>query len=253
MKFLLVLILITNIVIIWVFFIRGNVRFNIDREKDGVRAEMEITAETQEKTPESVSDESLVTKSTIHISEIRSAVADMLPGMVKEEVQVIFQEKDVVFDDDYKAHKSSDSIPDSRFKPVKDVDKAFEDNRTEGPAEGQEVAPDEDDESVPSFDDLDRNMKTLKDDKATPHEKSNAVGAMLSVDGTNLVMSLPEPLHSNFINLIADYTAKQIDGEEEKEATTKSESTTPKTTPKPKKAKELPDSIADFRIRDYKN
>lgn len=248
MKFLLVLILITNIVIIWVFFIRGNVRFNIDREKDGVRAEMEITTEAQEKTPEAVSDESLVTKSTIHISEIRSAVADMLPGMVKEEVQIIFQEKDVVFDDDYKARKSSAPSQTPRFKPVNDVDKAFEDNRTEGPAEGQEAAPGEDDESVPSFDDLDRNMKTLKDDKATPQEKNNAVGAMLSVDGTNLVMSLPEPLHSNFINLIADYTAKQIDGEEEK-VSQKSTSASPA---KPKKAKELPDSIDDFRISDYK-
>lgn len=73
---------------------------------------------------------------------------------------------------------------------------------------------------------------------------------MLSVDGTNLVMSLPEPLHSNFINLIADYTAKQIDGEETKVSESKSEKPKPK--PKPKKAKELPDSIDDFRISDYK-
>lgn len=251
MKFLLVLILITNIVIIWVFFIRGNVRFNIDREKDGVRAEVGITSDAQENIPESVSEESLVPKSTIHISEIRSAVADMLPGMVKEEVQVIFQEKDVVFDDDYKAQKSSDPIPDSRFKPVNDVDKAFEDNRTERPAEGQEVAPGEDDENVPSFDDLDRNMKTLKDEKATAQEKSHAVGAMLSLEGTNLVMSLPEPLHSNFINLIADYTAKQIDGEEEKTTAKTTHAHAP--TVKPKKAKELPDSIDNFRISDYKN
>lgn len=249
MKFLLVLILITNIVIIWVFFIRGNVRFNIDREKEGVRAEMEITAETQEKVAETDNDESLVTKSTIRISEIRSAVADMLPGMVKEEVQIIFQEKDVVFDDSYKTQKSADSIPGPRFKPVNDVDKVFEDNRTEGPAEGQETAPAEDDESIPSFDDLDKNMKTLKDEKATVQEKNNAVGAMLSVEGTNLVMSLPEPLHSNFINLIADYTARQIDGEEEKPSV----KVTPASSVKPKKAKALPDSISDFQISDYKN
>ena len=248
MKSLLVLILITNIVIIWIFFIRGNVKFNIDREKDRVRAEMEIKADSPTETPDN--EYALVTKSTIHISEIRAAVADMLPGMVRNEVHEALQEKDTEFDDDYKARHTPDTASTSRFTAVKDVNKAFEDNRTEGPAEGQEAAPAEDDESIPAFDELDRNLKTLKDGNATEQEKSNAVGAMLSVDGTNLVMSLPEPLHSNFINLIADYTAKQIDGEETKVSESKSEKPKPK--PKPKKAKELPDSIDDFRISDYK-
>ncbi len=253
MKSLLVLILVTNIVIIWIFVIRGNVRFNIDREKDGVRAEMEISADATPKEEEaSDNEESLVTRSTIRISEIRAAVADMLPGMVRTEVHEALQEKETEFDDGYKARKDSAANPQSRFAPVKDVNKAFEDDRTEGPAEGQEAAPPEDDESIPAFDELDKNLKTLKDGNASEQERNKAVGAMLSVDGTNLVMSLPEPLHSNFINLIADYTARQIDGEEEKASAKKSETSKTKQIPKPKKAKELPESIDDFRISDYK-
>ena len=252
MKSLLVLILVTNIVIIWIFVIRGNVRLNIDREKNGVRAEMEIgpDAAPKEETPEN--EESLVPKSTIHISEIRAAVADMLPGMVRSEVHEALQEKETEFDDSYKSRKDSAAMPESRFTPVKDVNKAFEDNRTEGPAEGQEPAPPEDDESIPAFDELDKNLKTRKDGNAPEQEKNKAVEAILSVDGTNLVMSLPEPLHSNFVNLIADYTARQIDGEGEKTPSKKSETPKSKQIPKPKKAKELPDSIDDFRISDYK-
>lgn len=239
MKVMLVLLLITNLAIIWFFFLRGNVRFNINREKDAVHAEVEIQtpqSDNQQKQPET---EELVPKSTIHIEDIRAAVADMLPGMVKNEVQEFLQEKDTVFDDL--------PIKKQTFTAVEDVEKAFEDNRTEGPADGQESAPGEDDDSVPAFDELDKGLSTLKDKTASKEEKAKAVSAMLSVDGTNLVMSLPEPLHSNFLNMIADYNAQLIDGDDDKPAEKE------KPIPKPKKAKEVPDSIENFRISDFKN
>ncbi len=239
MKVLLVLLLITNVAIIWFFFLRGNVRFNINREKDAVHAEVEIQTAQSDVAQEQLKNDDLVPKSTIHIEEIRSAIADMLPGMVRNEVKEFLQENDTVFDDEVdKKH---------RFTAVKDVDKAFQDDRIEGPADGQEPATGEDDESVPAFDDLDKGLSTLKDKSASKEDKARAVGAMLSVDGTNLVMSLPEPLHTNFLNMIADYNAQLIDGEEDKTAEKE------KPAPKPKKAKELPDSIDNFHISDYKN
>lgn len=239
MKVLLVLLLITNVAIIWFFLLRGNVRFNINREKDAVHAEVEIQTAQSDVAQEQLKNDDLVPKSTIHIEEIRSAIADMLPGMVRNEVKEFLQENDTVFDDEVdKKH---------RFTAVKDVDKAFQDDRIEGPADGQEPATGEDDESVPAFDDLDKGLSTLKDKSASKEDKARAVGAMLSVDGTNLVMSLPEPLHTNFLNMIADYNAQFIDGEEDKTAEKE------KPAPKPKKAKELPDSIDNFHISDYKN
>lgn len=239
MKVLLVLLLITNVVIIWFFFLRGNIRFNINREKDSVHAEVEIQSDQSDVAQEQPKNDELVPKSTIRIEEIRSAIADMLPGMVKNEVQELLQENDTVFDDE--------GSKTQRFTAVKDVDKAFEDNRIEGLAEGQEPATGEDDESVPAFDDLDKGLSTLKDTSASKEDKARAVSAMLTVDGTNLVMALPEPLHTNFLNMIADYNAQLIDGEEDKTA----EKEMP--VPKPKKAKELPDSIENFHISDYKN
>lgn len=239
MKVLLALLLVTNVAIIWFFVLRGNVRFNINREKDAVHAEVEIHTEQSDVAQEQPDNDDLVPKSTIHIEEIRSVVADMLPGMVRNEVKELLQENDTVFDDE--AGKKQ------RFTAVKDVDKAFQDDRIEGPADGQEPATGEDDESVPAFDDLDKGLSTLKDKSATKEDKARAVSAMLSVDGTNLVMSLPEPLHTNFLNMLTDYNAQLIDGEEDKTAEKE------KPMPKPKKAKELPDSIDNFRISDYKN
>lgn len=239
MKVLLVLLLITNLAVIWFFFLRGNVRFNINREKDAVHAEVEIQTPQSDKQQEQPETEELEPKSTIHIEDIRAAIANMLPDMVKNEVQELLQEKDTVFDDPPENKQ--------KFTAVEDVGKAFEDNRTEGPADGQEPAPGEDDDSVPAFDELDKGLSTLKDKTASKEEKAKAVSAMLSVDGTNLVMSLPEPLHSNFLNMIADYNALLIDGAEDNP--TEKE----KPVPKPKKAKEVPDSIDNFKISDYKN
>lgn len=239
MKVLLVLLLITNVVIIWFYFLRGNVRFNINHDKDAVHAEVEIQSAQSDVAQEQPKNDDLVPKSTIHIEEIRSAVADMLPGMVRNEVKEFLQENDTIFDDEVDKKQ--------RFTAVKDVDKAFQDDRIEGPADGQEPATGEDDDSVPAFDDLDKGLSTLKDKSASREDKTRAVSAMLSVDGTNLVMALPEPLHTNFLNMITDYNAQLIDGEEDKPDEKE------KPVPKPKKAKELPDSIDNFHISDYKN
>lgn len=239
MKVLLVLLLITNVVIIWFYFLRGNVRFNINQEKDAVHAEVEIQSAQSDVAQEQPKNDDLVPKSTIHIEEIRSAIADMLPGMVRNEVKEFLQENETVFDDEVDKKQ--------RFTAVKDVDKAFQDDRIEGPAYGQEPATGEDDENVPAFDELDKGLSTLKDKSATKEDKARAVSAMLSVDGTNLVMALPEPLHTNFLNMITDYNAQLIDGEEDKPAEKE------KILPQPKKARELPDSIDNFHISDYKN
>lgn len=241
MKILVALLLVSNLAVIWLFFLRGNVRFNYGKRNDAVQAELEIM-ET-ERSDDHLSDESLVEKSTIKISELRSAVAEILPAMVKDEVKEYLQESDTEFDDEF--HPSR-----HRFKPVDNVEKAFEDIRTEGPAEGQPVAQGEDDDTIPAFDDLDKGMRTIKDPSANDEEKKQAVNAMLSIEGTNLVMALPEPLHSKFINLITSYTAAQIDKEEK---TVSQEASSKEVSPKSRKTKPLPDNIKDFNIRDYKN
>lgn len=236
MKILVALLMVSNLAIIWFFVLRDNVRFNYGKRNDAVNDEHEIM-------DNSVSDESLVEKSTIKISELRSAVAEILPAMVKDEVKEYLQESDTEFDDEFRPSKH-------RFKPVDDIENAFEDIRTAGPAEGQPVTPGEDDDTIPAFDDLDKSMRTIKDPSANDEEKRQAVNAMLSIKGTNLVMALPEPLHSNFISLITAYTAAQIDKEER----TISQAAAPKeVSPKNRKAKPLPDNIKDFNIRDYKN
>lgn len=249
MKILLTLLLLSNVAIIWFFFLRGNVRINLGKNKDEVHAEMKInTTGTGDAAPQD--DEDLVPKSTVRIEDIRAAVAGMLPGMVRSEVKEYLNEKDTEFDDTPKDTVNSDNTanaaPGKRFEAEKDIDKAFEDHRLEGPAEGQTAAPADDDGDGISFDELNKGLTTLKDSTATEQEKRAAVKALLSVEGTNLVVSLPEPLHSNFRDMLTDYAAGQIDAAEDA-AKKKAD------IPKPKAAKSVPDNIEDFNIRDFKN
>lgn len=249
MKILLTLLLLSNVAIIWFFFLRGNVRINFGKNKDEVHAEMKInTTGTGDAAPQD--DEDLVPKSTVRIEDIRAAVAGMLPGMVRSEVKEYLNEKDTEFDDTPKDTVNSDNTanaaPGKRFEAEKDIDKAFEDHRLEGPAEGQTAAPADDDGDGISFDELNKGLTTLKDSTATAQEKRAAVKALLSVEGTNLVVSLPEPLHSNFRDMLTDYAAGQIDAAEDA-AKKKAD------IPKPKAAKSVPDNIEDFNIRDFKN
>lgn len=249
MKILLTLLLLSNVAIIWFFFLRGNVRINFGKNKDEVHAEMKInTTGTNDAAPQD--DEDLVPKSTVRIEDIRAAVAGILPGMVRSEMKEYLNEKDTEFDDTPQ-HTDTTVTADNaaagkRFEAEKDIDKAFEDNRLEGPAEGQTAAPADDDGDGISFDELNKGLTTLKDSTATAQEKRAAVKALLSVEGTNLVVSLPEPLHSNFRDMLTDYAAGQIDAAEDAEKK--------KTDiPKPKAAKSVPDNIEDFNIRDFKN
>lgn len=249
MKVLLTLLLLSNVAIIWFFFLRGNVRINFGKNKDEVHAEMKInTSGTGDAAPQD--DEDLVPKSTVRIEDIRAAVAGMLPGMVRSEVKEYLNEKDTEFDDTPRHTDTTvtadNAAPGRRFEAEKDIDKAFEDHRLEGPAEGQTAAPADDDGDGISFDELNKGLTTLKDSTATAQEKRAAVKALLSVEGTNLVVSLPEPLHSNFRDMLTDYAAGQIDAAENTEKTRAN-------VPKPKAAKGVPDNIEDFNIRDFKN
>lgn len=249
MKILLTLLLLSNVAIIWFFFLRGNVRINFGKNKDEVHAEMKInTTGTGDAAPQD--DEDLVPKSTVRIEDIRAAVAGMLPGMVRSEVKEYLNEKDTEFDDTVRhtgtTVTTDNAAPGKRFEAERDIDKAFEDHRLEGPAEGQTAAPADDDGDGISFDELNKELTTLKDSTATAQEKRAAVKALLSVEGTNLVVSLPEPLHSNFRDMLTDYAAGQIDASEDA-AKKKAD------IPKPKAAKSVPDNIEDFNIRDFKN
>lgn len=249
MKVLLTLLLLSNVAIIWFFFLRGNVRINFGKNKDEVLAEMKInTTGTGDAAPQD--DEDLVPKSTVRIEDIRAAVAGMLPGMVRSEVNEYLNEKDTEFDDTPRHTDTTvtadNAAPSKRFEAEKNIDKAFEDHRLEGPAEGQTAAPADDDGDGISFDELNKGLTTLKDSTATAQEKRAAVKALLSVEGTNLVVSLPEPLHSNFRDMLTDYAAGQIDAAEDAEKKKAD-------IPKPKAAKSVPDNIEDFNIRDFKN
>lgn len=249
MKVLLTLLLLSNVAIIWFFFLRGNVRINFGKNKDEVHAEMKIdTSGTGDVAPQD--DEDLVPKSTVRIEDIRAAVAGMLPGMVRNEVKEYLNEKDTEFDDTPRHTDTTvtaeNAVTGKRFEAEKDIDKAFEDHRLEGPAEGQTAGPADDDGDGISFDELNKGLTTLKDSTATVQEKRAAVKALLSVEGTNLVVSLPEPLHSNFRDMLTDYAAGQIDAAEDAEKKKAD-------IPKPKAAKSVPDNIEDFNIRDFKN
>ncbi len=136
MKVLLSVLIILNLIVIWFFIIKGNVRFSFGADKKKIQAEAITRLPTEyEEIKKEISEtkdevESLVPKSVIRVDELRKVVSEILPDMVKKEVAEALHESDVEFDDSpYQPIKK-------KFKPVDDIDKAFTDERVATPATG---------------------------------------------------------------------------------------------------------------------
>ena len=264
MKVLLTIVIILQVMIIWFFFIKGNVRFTFGPEKtntptkvdislpdepDKVTEPLEIESECQKEEPE------LVPKSTIHVEELKQALKEVLPDVlpqeVRKQVSEVLTEKETEFDDTFTAAKR-------KFMAVEDIDKAFEDYR-DSSLEGQTPAPPEDDDSVPAFDDLDKSLRIISDKNATPEQKHHALKVAVAVQDSNILVALPEPLHSQLVDMFADYSAHEFDSDEP----TSSDSANPsdsskasgddKSSPKlkAKSPKQLPTDIGDFNLSDF--
>lgn len=253
MKILLTILIILQLVVIWFFFLKGNVRFSLpcEREKKPVKSQNEIPVNNikkQEIVTDVPDEDELVPKSTIKIKDLRQALSDVLPdvlpGIVKEQVAEIMREQEVEFDD---ASKESSDIR------VSDIDKAFEDNRIEGIAEGQIPAPiDNEDDSVPDFNELDKSLRIISDRNATEEQKANAMKVAVSVQDSNIVVALPEPLHTQLVDMLADFNAKEIDSYENRESSEIYETASKHHAKhKLKSPKKIPDNIEDFNPREY--
>ena len=252
MKILLTILIILQLVVIWFFFLKGNVKFSLpyEREKKPNPSQTEYPVKNirQQEIVAEPEEEELVPKSTIKIEDLRQALSDVLPdvlpGIVKDKVAEIMHEQEVEFDDSSK--KSSDI-------QVSDIEKAFEDNRIEGIAEGQTPAPSDNEyDSVPDFNELDNSLRIISDTNATEEQKANAMKVAVSVQDSNIVVALPEPLHTQLVDMLADFNAKEIDSYESRE-----NSETPVTAQKHpakhrlKSPKKIPDNIKDFNPREY--
>lgn len=267
MKVLLTILIILQVVIIWFFFVKGNVRFTFGPEKVNTPAVVDISLpEEHDKVTEQVELESedqkeeseLVPKSTIHVEELKQALKEVLPEVlpqeVKKQVAEALNEKDTEFEDTIAAARR-------KFKAVENIDKAFEDNR-DSSFEGQTPAPPEDDDSVPAFDDLDKSLRIISDKNATAEQRHHAMKVAVSVQDSNILVALPEPLHSQLVDLFADYSAQEFDSDES-ESIASEDSTAPsdssktsgddKSTPKlkAKPPKHLPMDIGDFNLSDF--
>ena len=251
MKVLLSVLIILNLIVIWFFIIKGNVRFSFGADKKKIQAEAITRLPTEyEEIKKEISEtkdevESLVPKSVIRVDELRKVVSEILPDMVKNEVAEALHESDVEFDDSpYEPIKK-------KFKPVDDIDKAFTDERVATPATGQQAAQAEDDESVPAFDELDRSLKIISDKKATPEQKAHALKVAVTLEDSNIIVALPEPLHSQLVDMFSEYHAKEIDSNFQ----TEEEVIVPVNNPKPKKTvrtpQKIPDDIKDFNPSNY--
>lgn len=253
MKILLTILISLHLVVIWFFFLKGNVKFSLpfEREKKSVQSQIKLLAnniKNQEMVNETEEEDGLVPKSRIKIKDLRHALSDVLPnvlpGIVKGQVAEIMLEHEVEFDD------GSNTTPEIR---VSDIDKAFGDNRIEGIAEGQIPAPiDNEDDSVPDFNELDNSLRILSDISATEEQKASAMKVAVNVQDSNIVVALPEPLHTQLVDMLADFNAKEIDSSENRENSKTSENA-PKHPNKHwlKSPKKIPDNIEDFNLREY--
>lgn len=251
MKILLTILIILQLVVIWFFFLKGNVKFSLpghrNKNQPPVSAEMTID-ESEKPDKELAPDEEteLVPKSTIKIEDLRHALSDVLPdvlpAIVKEQVAEILHEQEVEFDDK--------GLPGKR---IIDINKAFEDNRIEGIAEGHIPAPIEDeDDSVPDFNELDRSLRIISDKDATKEQKEHAMRIAVSVQDSNIVVALPEPLHTQLVDMLADFNAKEIEAEQANEKSEIPNSTTQSPVKhKVKSPKKIPDNIEDFNPSEY--
>lgn len=253
MKILLTILIILQLVVIWFFFLKGNVRFSLpcEREKKPAQSQNEIPVNNikkQEIVKGLHEEDDLVPKSTIKIKDLRQALSDVLPdvlpGIVKEQVAEIMREQEVEFDD---APKESSGMR------VSDIDKVFEDNRIEEIADGQIPAQIEnEDDSVPDFNELDKSLRIISDRNATEEQKDNAMKAAVSVQDSNIVVALPEPLHTQLVDMLADFNAKEIDSYENRESSESSETTLKHHAKhRLKSPKKIPDNIEDFNPREY--
>lgn len=255
MKALLTILIILQLVMIWFFFIKGNVKFTFgaNRERIQTSFELPLPEESDKKVDpmEQVSESEkqgseLVPKSTIRVDELKQALKEVLPEVlpqeVKKQVSEALSEKDTEFDDTIAAARR-------KFQAVENIDKAFEDNR-DSSLEGQTPAPPEDDETVPAFDDLDKSLKIVSDKNAIPEQKHNAMKVAVSVHDSNIIVALPEPLHGQLVDMLADYNAKEVDSDES-ESTEKVKENRPATKIQSKAVKKLPDNISDFNPADF--
>lgn len=267
MKTLLTILIILQLVIIWFFFIKGNVRFSFGPEKTEPPAlvdislpdELDKVVETTEMESEDKMEETeLVPKSTIHVEDLKQALKEVLPEVLPQEVKKqmveVLNEDDTEFEDTFTAARR-------KFKAVENIDKAFEDNR-DSSLEGQTPASPEDDDSVPAFDDLDKSLRIISDKNVTAEQKRHAMNVAVSVQDSNILVALPEPLHSQLVNLFADYSAQEFDSEES-ESNVSEDSTLPsdssktsggdksKAKLKVKPTKQLPSDIDDFNLSDF--
>lgn len=254
MKALLTILIILQLVMIWFFFIKGNVKFTFGANRERIQTsfelplpeESDIKVDPVEQESKSKQQESeLVPKSTIRVDELKQALKEVLPEVlpqeVKKQVAEALSEKDTEFDDTIAAARR-------KFQAVDNIEKAFEDNR-DSSLEGQTPAPPEDDETVPAFDDLDKSLKIISDKNASPEQKHNAMKVAVSVQDSNIIVALPEPLHSQLVDMLADYNAKEVDSNELESADSLKEEKVAKV--KTKTAKKLPDNISDFNPADF--
>lgn len=249
MKILLTILIILQLIVIWFFFLKGNVKFTFPGNLNNIQTpdsnESPIDeSEKSGKKADPFEDTELVPKSTIKIEDLRHALSDVLPdvlpGIVKEQVAEILHEQEVEFDENL------------ANKRITDINKAFEDNRIEGIAEGHIPAPIEDeDDSVPDFNELDRSLRIISDKDATKEQKEHAMQVAVCVQDSNIVVALPEPLHTQLVDMLADFNAQEIEQQDEKSETPDS------THEKPVKhkiisPKKIPDNIEDFNLSEYK-
>lgn len=264
MKVLLTIVVILQVMIIWFFFIKGNVRFTFSPERSEPQTKVDISlpgepdevVETMEMESEYKKEEvELVPKSTIHVEELKQALKEVLPEVlpqeVRKQVSEVLNEKETEFDDTFAAAKR-------KFKAVEDIDKAFEDNR-DSSLEGQIPAPPEDDDSVPAFDDLDKSLRIISDKNSTPEQRHHALKVAVAVQDSNILVALPEPLHSQLVDLFADYSAHEFDSDESTSADSAIPSDSSKTSGEDKSSpklkvktlKQLPTDIGDFNLSDF--
>lgn len=224
MKTLLAILILSNLVVLWFCVLKDNVHFTFGKKPLP-------DAEEAEDSPKEHEDEPIV----IRLSDLKAKVKEY----VHEEYMELLNEKDAVVEPTQKEIALNKEQMEQAF--ANDV-------KTDSVAEGQTAAAsssDDDDESVPSFGQLDASMRAIGNPRTTPAERRIAVETAMTITDTDIIVTLPEPLHSRFRDAVAEYQAQQI----EKEAS-EPEYKVIKIISQPRQA--LPDNPENFNIRDYK-
>lgn len=236
-KGLIIGMLIFNILALWEMVKGGLVKFNPSATPDGKQPETEKPPECVEKF-----QQPLVVPNNIDVGQLKAALAEVIPAMVRKEVDEIIHEKDVTFD--------SPKMPD-KFKPVDDIDKAFEDCRDGGLSESTPVVPDGEDDAIPDFNEVDSALNIISDREATPQQKAQAMNVAVCLEDSNIIVALPEPLHSRLVEMLATAKAAEIEGEGDAEhivTVIEPENKKPHNVSAPKA---IPDDIEDFNPLEF--